>query len=664
MRLLKYVAQDEFELVEFPGRSAPQYAILSHTWGPDHEEVTFRDLNNGVGKGKKGYQKLVFCAKQAIKHDLQYFWVDTCCIDKSSSTELAEAINSMFRWYQSATRCFALLTDILVDPKTVTATTLQQVWETDIRHSKWFTRGWTLQELLAPTQVDFYSKEGIWLGDKTSRVRELSEMTRVADAALQKTPLSSYSVEERMSWANGRQTKREEDEAYSLLGIFDVYIPLIYGEGRWKAQIRLRKAILEAREDEKYLSLPYRQSDQARQNFAGLNNGIQGTGRTSPSSMDVATTEALKKSLDAPLSRAATVVTPGLPNDLSSDEKTPAASPEPKTGQKKTEATATPVVEQESKEKVDLAKLEKEATEGIVTGNNTTPLHYAAEHNHIKVAELLLDSGIDINITNIFGATPIYFACYAGRVEMVNLLLSRGADPAKENLAKWTPLSIAARQGHYDVVRLLLDKGMDYEIENEEGATPLYWAAYAGHIKILEHLLSLKANVNVTKKGGWTPLSAAAQQGHTEVVAMLLKTNISINAGNNDGGTALYWASYNGHDKVVKLLLDAGADVMISKNDGWLPLSAASLQGHVEVVKLLLRTRADIDKVNDAGSTAMYCASYNGHAEVVKLLLHVGANLDIETKKGWTPLSAAASQGHAEIVQLILEHNKALQGKR
>jgi hypothetical protein len=111
MRLLEHNANGKFSLTEyFIGNNTPKYAILSHTWG--EEEVTFRDLIDDAGKNKAGYEKIRFCAKQAANDGLQYFWVDTCCIDKSSSAELQEAINSMFRWYQKAAKCYVYLLDV------------------------------------------------------------------------------------------------------------------------------------------------------------------------------------------------------------------------------------------------------------------------------------------------------------------------------------------------------------------------------------------------------------------------------------------------------------------------------------------------------------------------------------------------------------------------
>jgi hypothetical protein len=248
MRLLK-LRDDELSQAEFFGSGTPPYAILSHTWGADHEEVTLRDIVDGVGKSKAGYRKIQFCEKQAARDGLQYFWIDTCCIDKSSSAELSEAINSMFHWYQDAAKCYVYLSDVSVSAFDGDGEIPQRLKQTFMQ-SRWFTRGWTLQELIAPAFVDFFSAEGIQLGDKQSLEQTLHEMTGIPIQALQGSLLSRFSVDERMSWAANRMTKREEDYAYSLLGIFDVNMPLLYGEGRFKALKRLRKEIKESSGDE------------------------------------------------------------------------------------------------------------------------------------------------------------------------------------------------------------------------------------------------------------------------------------------------------------------------------------------------------------------------------------------------------------------------------
>lgn len=240
MRLLELTSQGHLQLTEFIGDNIPPYAILSHTWGADDEEVTFKNLAEGTGHSKAGYQKLWFCAEQASRNGLSYFWVDTCAIDKSSSTELSEAINSMFRWYRNATKCYVYLADVSADRNECTQ---PAVWESAFRKSRWFTRGWTLQELIAPPSVEFFCSEGNRLGDRKSLEIHIQEITGVPIRALQGGNLAEFSLLERISWGAKRQTKRPEDKAYSLLGIFDIYMPLIYGEGRENAFNRLREEI-------------------------------------------------------------------------------------------------------------------------------------------------------------------------------------------------------------------------------------------------------------------------------------------------------------------------------------------------------------------------------------------------------------------------------------
>jgi hypothetical protein len=246
MRLLKHEDDGEFSLIEFVGNKNPPYAILSHTWGADNEEVTFKDLVEGTGKSKDGYAKILFCGKQAAKDGLHYFWVDICCIDKSSSAELSEAINSMFRWYHDAAKCYTYLPDVSICGSIKKDESSLEVWELAFHHSRWFTQGWTLQELIAPTSVEFFSVEGQRLGDNKSLEQQIHEITGITVQALQGSSLSQFSVNDRMSWAAKRETKREEDAAYSLLGIFDIHMPLIYGEGRKKALVRLHNAIKES----------------------------------------------------------------------------------------------------------------------------------------------------------------------------------------------------------------------------------------------------------------------------------------------------------------------------------------------------------------------------------------------------------------------------------
>ncbi|KAI0568955.1 hypothetical protein Alg130_11859, partial [Pyrenophora tritici-repentis] len=218
----------------------PPYAILSHTW-KEGQEVTFaglKDLDNAVDvdtQSKEGYRKIRFCAEQAARDSLKHFWVDTCCIDKANNTELSKAINSMFCWYKNAKKCYVFLSDVEND-------TLEGDGELAFRQSMWFNRGWTLQELLAPHSVEFFSKNGVRLGDKESLKHTIHEVTGIPIEALLGSDLSEFDVAKRFSWAANRRTTEEEDGAYCLFGIFGVHLPLIYGEGKENALERLRSA--------------------------------------------------------------------------------------------------------------------------------------------------------------------------------------------------------------------------------------------------------------------------------------------------------------------------------------------------------------------------------------------------------------------------------------
>ena len=251
MRLLRRKSDNDFELVTFDTDDLPSYAILSHTWA-DGEEVTYNELVAGTGKNKAGYVKIRFCGERVAQDGLQYFWVDTCCINKSIRQELDTAINSMFCWYQRAKKCYVYLSDVQISEEVMDIQSFRIIWEDTFRRSRWFTRGWTLQELLAPSTVEFFSKEGKRLGSKISLELEIHEITKVPIGALRGQRLSEFSVPERMSWATNRKTTYKEDRVYCLLGIFGVFLPLIYGEGEEYASQRLKEEIQRRSEQKKW----------------------------------------------------------------------------------------------------------------------------------------------------------------------------------------------------------------------------------------------------------------------------------------------------------------------------------------------------------------------------------------------------------------------------
>jgi hypothetical protein len=235
MRLIKRGQDGELSLAEFLD-TIPPYAILSHTWSRDAaEEVIFGDMEGGRWKDKPAATKLALCSEQASRDGLEYFWVDTCCINKSTMEELQSSINSMFQWYRGAAQCYVYLSDVSIEDVS---------WKAAFRTSKWFTRGWTLQELLAPTSIQFFSRERLRLGDKVSLEREIHDITKIPIPALQNAgSFGRFDIDERFRWAETRQTTREEDWAYCLLGIFGIFMPLNYGEGKENSVRRLRREI-------------------------------------------------------------------------------------------------------------------------------------------------------------------------------------------------------------------------------------------------------------------------------------------------------------------------------------------------------------------------------------------------------------------------------------
>ena len=246
MRLIN-VKTSKFE--EFPEHRAPSYAILSHTWGSDIEELTFRDVKEG--KTKKlgvGSLKLRGCCEQAMKDHVDYIWIDTCCIDKTNLVELSEAINSMFRWYQSASACYVYLSDVPDNQN-------PQEEGSKFRTSRWFRRGWTLQELLAPRRLVFYNRGWCRLGTKAQLRTVVEQITGIPNQFLTSNGNIKFaSVAQRMSWAAPRQTTRQEDLAYCLLGLFGIAMPMIYGEGGQQAFFRLQEQIMRNTRDHSILA--------------------------------------------------------------------------------------------------------------------------------------------------------------------------------------------------------------------------------------------------------------------------------------------------------------------------------------------------------------------------------------------------------------------------
>ena len=243
------------ELEEFHDANQVKYAILSHRW--EDREVLFKDVSGAIDynrvRNMKGWYKIQQCCQQAALEGLEYAWVDTCCIDKSSSAELQETINSMYQWYTKADACYAFLSDVDANGQISRLSSVLKDQTMEIAmDSKWFERGWTLQELLAPREVIFYDARWTRLGGRSTDAETISKRTRIPTKILRgKFPekVDRPCIAEIMSWASQRRTTRPEDRAYSLLGLFDVNMPLLYGEGE-SAFFRLQEEILRYSDDQ------------------------------------------------------------------------------------------------------------------------------------------------------------------------------------------------------------------------------------------------------------------------------------------------------------------------------------------------------------------------------------------------------------------------------
>jgi hypothetical protein len=215
----------------------PDYVILSHTWGKD--EVAFEDIAQPHARRMAGYDKIAGCCRLAVNDGFEWAWVDTCCIDKRSSAELSEAINSMYKWYWDAAICYAYLSDVSVSAGS----------ENDLVKSRWFTRGWTLQELLAPDVVEFYDAQWRLLGTKAKLIDIIASVTKIDPKfVLSRETIENASIGTKFSWTAARKTTRTEDLAYCMLGIMQINMPMLYGEGE-RAFYRLQLEVIRQTND-------------------------------------------------------------------------------------------------------------------------------------------------------------------------------------------------------------------------------------------------------------------------------------------------------------------------------------------------------------------------------------------------------------------------------
>ncbi|RYP11971.1 hypothetical protein DL767_011540 [Monosporascus sp. MG133] len=696
---MRLINAKTFKLEEFLDDETPPYAILSHTWGKDHEELNFRDVKEGkIDKPGVGSVKFRGCCRQAETNGFEYAWIDTCCIDKANLVELSEAINSMFRWYRRASVCYVYLSDVPGDdypPEDGSKWTSQR-----FRTSRWFRRGWTLQELLAPKRLRFYNSEWRYLGTKANLCGIVEKITGVPRQFLRGiAELRTASVAQRMSWAAQRHTKREEDLAYCLLGIFDVSMGMRYGEGGDKAFFRLQEEIMKITKDDSILAWglgvkePFT-SDSAQITAGGIlaaapsdfaNSGHIICRDQSSTSLSISggRLQIRLSLLTTSVSKAIGLLQCGPEHDIQQVVGIPLA--------KMTSGSSDEYVRPRGLHSV----LQP------ITASNASPelIHIIIDSESKKSTEVnqqywFYDEFAEVNL-NLVDVAPR--SCW----DKERALITSTIEP------NGTTHQILARfqhnkEGSRDFVIVLEFKQQDarkrwdelwhiecgedgYELEKMDGETLLRWAAEGGHEAVMQQLLETGADVHARGKDGRTALSYAAERGHEAVVQQLLETGADIHARDKDGRTALSYAAERGHEavvqlllksgqmslrwavetgdvEVVKLFLDRGADVVLPNKDGWTPLITASSKGYVDMVRLLLATsgvNADL-KDSKSGQTPLSWAAANGYEAVVQLLLDTG-KVDINSRDNndRTPLQWAAERGHETIVRLLLKKGAA-----
>lgn len=671
MRLLNTKPSDtgNFIIEEFFGEP-PSYAILSHTW--QEMEVTFQDITTGV-IDKKGFKKVKDCCTFARADGYEYAWIDTCCIDKTSSAELSESLNSMYRWYQEADVCYAYLADVP---------------SKSFAESRWFKRGWTLQELIAPSTVIFLDHEWNELGTRESLRDVLSDITSIpAGILVGDDDVETASVAQRMSWAARRETTRIEDRAYCLMGIFGINMPPIYGEGK-NAFIRLQEEIMKVLDDHSIFAW---RSDSEEEDHGGLL-------ATSPDAFrDSANIVPYNPftTADGPLTVSAKGIRlelrfigvghPGLGLAILHCAESDANDQKPLIAIYMQDVFLTMqhfqrlhcgrfvhlFLEDLKPSQYPLrrvcVKQRRPATRKTANNKRTQDIVATRDDLHLQLFSNPLQACCDtetrwINSNGLNGKGQVLLshAAEKGHVEMLWLLLTRSdvRPNGRDDVSGHTPLIRAAQCGQDAIVKLLLARNdVDPDFGDKDGRTPLSYAAASGHLEVVKLLLkSGKVYADTRDNFGRTPLSRAAQFGHEAVVKLLLEKEVDVDFKDGRGQTPLSWAAAkNDHEAVVALLLDNGASIESKDSTDQTPLSFAAREGREAVASLLIKKGADIESRDNISHTPLLKAAYRGQEATAKLLLGNGASIECREDREQTPLAVAAERGHEATVRVLVE---------
>jgi ankyrin repeat protein len=653
MRLLKTTESKNgvFEIVEFWDEGIPEYAILSHTWVKG-QEVSLQEMSGPDAKSKKGYEKIKSCCDMAKAEGLDYAWVDTCCIDKTSSAELSEAINSMYYWYEQAAVCYAFLADVPT--------------EKPFEESRWFSRGWTLQELIAPSRVVFFGEDWTMLEFTVNRQNVVAKSTGIpVDILLHEKDLDEFSIAQRMSWASGRQTSRIEDRAYSLMGLFGINMPLIYGE-KEMAFIRLQQEIMKISNDHSIFA--WRSKDSidgfptSPAAFSNSHNIVQTNPRRSlddPFTVDNRGVHLYARFMGIgrrglgmiilnckeiysaiyiaiyardilfTIKRFERVWTDELEKIYLADYR---PSERPFRDICLRIRRTTRIRKQQRKHDVIVSKDDiyaEDSLRGTMRSYNSRQLSDAAAQGHHDLVWLLLtrdDFWADLRERDV-DPTPLMLASEGGHESTMRLLIENGANtnggvPGWTGLDGTTPLVCASKSGHYSSVKLLLGYGAGLELAGS-GKTALVYAAEGRHVPIVRLLIQRDAEVsNPWERLGGTLLPWASQEGYAIIISALLDSNWDVDSRYEWERTPLFDAAISGREQIVRLLLDRGADIQAKDSIGRTPLFLAVEYGHENIIRLLVERGANVNVKDNLGETPSTWAGRSGQwtTSIAKLL--------------------------------------------
>ncbi len=518
--------------------------------------------------------------------------------------ELSEAINSMYRWYQEADVCYGYLADV---PS-----------KAGFSGSRWFTRGWTLQELIAPSTLIFFDEKWVELGTKASLQKDISDCTGIPISILSgDDDLETFSIAQRMSWAAKRETSRIENCAYCVLGIFGINMPLIYGE-RETAFIRLQEEIMRISDDHSLFA--WKSPDNrggllatSPAAFIGSGNIIEFNPFNTFNSPLTVSSRGIHLEL-----RFIGTARRGLGlailhcRDRSGEDKPIAIYV------KDLDLTMERFerVRSEEFEQLALGKFSPSQypmrkvciRKGRI---KHTPKSKALGKCDSTAPQEIYPDGTLTDLMNFEEERPLLRAAEGGLEDIVWLLLTRSDVGANvQDKDGRTALSRAGSGGHEVVVKMLLARSdIEADLKDKDGRTPLSWAAENGHEAVVHLLLkSDKVNVDLKSNSGRSPLRWAAQNGHEAVVRLLLESGADVEAKDDQRRSLLWWAAQNGHKAIVKLLLDTGKVDADSKDSCAQMLVWTAEKGHEAIVKLLLDTgKVDADSKDSNGRTHCCC---------------------------------------------------------